>query len=82
MPRAMRRFEEGRFYHVYNRVGGGLLPFLDEGLKRNQALTYDLICEHRADTRPSPALESACGLSKGHKCLPGTVIQVLENPAA
>ncbi len=32
MSRAMRRFEEGRFYHVYNRVGGGLLPFLDEGL--------------------------------------------------
>jgi len=32
MPRAMRRFEEGRFYHVYNRVGGGLLPFLDEEL--------------------------------------------------
>ncbi len=32
MPRAMRRFEEGSFYHVYNRVSGGLLPFLDEGL--------------------------------------------------
>jgi len=32
MPRAMRRFEEGSFYHVYNRGSGGLLPFLDEGV--------------------------------------------------
>ena len=29
MPRAGRTFEEGRTYHVYNRVGGGLLPFTD-----------------------------------------------------
>lgn len=32
MPRAGRQFEEGRIYHVYNRVGGGLLPFADEEL--------------------------------------------------
>ncbi len=34
MPRAGRRFEEGRFYHVYNRVGGGLMPFEEQGLSR------------------------------------------------
>ena len=28
----MRRLEEGRIYHIHDRVGGGLLPFLDEGL--------------------------------------------------
>jgi len=32
MPRAGRSFEEGRTYHVYNRVAGGLAPFADEGL--------------------------------------------------
>jgi len=32
MPRAGRTFEEGRTYHVYNRVGGGLLPSTDRGL--------------------------------------------------
>jgi putative transposase len=32
MPRAGRSFEEGRAYHVYNRVAGGLMPFEDEGL--------------------------------------------------
>jgi len=32
VPRAGRTFEEGRIYHVYNRVGGGLLPFDDEEL--------------------------------------------------
>ncbi len=32
MPRAGRSFEEGRTYHVYNRVAGGLRPFEDEGL--------------------------------------------------
>jgi len=32
MPRAGRTFEEGRTYHVYNRVGGGLLPFTDREL--------------------------------------------------
>jgi hypothetical protein len=34
MPRAGRTFEEGRTYHVYNRVGGGLLPFTDEELAK------------------------------------------------
>ena len=29
MPRAVRSFEEGRIYHVYNRVGGGLQVFTD-----------------------------------------------------
>ncbi|MCP4896877.1 MAG: hypothetical protein GY906_07865 [bacterium] len=32
MPRAGRSFEEGRVYHVYNRVGGGLRLFSDEEL--------------------------------------------------
>jgi REP element-mobilizing transposase RayT len=32
MPRAGRSFEEGRIYHVYNRVGGGGLEFEDEAL--------------------------------------------------
>ncbi len=32
MPRAGRSFEEGRVYHLYNRVGGGLRLFWDEGL--------------------------------------------------
>jgi len=32
MPRAGRSFEEGRTYHVYNRVGGGGLEFSDEHL--------------------------------------------------
>jgi len=34
MPRAGRTFEEGRTYHVYNRVGGGLFPFIDEELTK------------------------------------------------
>ena len=34
MPRAGRTFEEGRTYHVFNRVGGGLLPFTDEELAK------------------------------------------------
>ena len=34
MPRAGRSFEEGRAYHAYNRVGGGLLPFSDEDLAK------------------------------------------------
>ena len=32
MPRAGRTFEEGRIYHVYNRVGGGWMAFDDEKL--------------------------------------------------
>ncbi len=32
MPRPPRALEEGRLYHVYNRVGGGAMPFADEGL--------------------------------------------------
>lgn len=32
MPRARRRFEEGRTYHVYNRVSGGSVVFDDEAL--------------------------------------------------
>jgi REP element-mobilizing transposase RayT len=32
MPRAGRRFEEGRIYHVYNRVGGGGSAFSDDEL--------------------------------------------------
>ena len=32
MPRAGRSFEEGRIYHVYNRVGGGWMAFSDEKL--------------------------------------------------
>ena len=32
MPRAGRTFEEGRIYHVYNRVGGGWMVFEDEKL--------------------------------------------------
>ncbi len=32
MPRAWRTFEEGRTYHVYNRVGGRLMPLNDEDL--------------------------------------------------
>jgi len=32
MPQAGRTFEEGRIYHVYNRVGGGWMAFDDEGL--------------------------------------------------
>ena len=34
MPRAGRTFEEGRTYHVYNRVGGGFLPFTDDELAK------------------------------------------------
>ena len=30
MPRAGRSFEEGRTYHVYNRVAGGKLEFEDD----------------------------------------------------
>jgi len=30
MPRAGRRFREGRTCHVYNRVAGGLEPFADK----------------------------------------------------
>ena len=32
MPRAGRSFEEGRIYHVYNRVGGGWMAFDEEKL--------------------------------------------------
>ena len=32
MARAGRSFEEGRIYHVYNRVGGGSREFSDEEL--------------------------------------------------
>jgi len=32
MARAGRSFEEGRIYHVYNRVGGGSKAFTDEEL--------------------------------------------------
>jgi REP element-mobilizing transposase RayT len=32
MARAGRSFEEGRIYHVYNRVGGGSMEFSDEDL--------------------------------------------------
>ena len=32
MPRAGRSFEEGRVYHVYNRLGGGLRLFSDDDL--------------------------------------------------
>jgi REP element-mobilizing transposase RayT len=32
MPRAGRSFEEGRVYHIYNRVGGASMEFADEGL--------------------------------------------------
>jgi hypothetical protein len=32
MARAGRSFEEGRIYHVYNRVGGGAKEFTDEEL--------------------------------------------------
>jgi len=32
MPRAARSFEEGRVYHVYNRLGGGLMEFTDDAL--------------------------------------------------
>jgi len=34
MPRAGRSFEEGRIYHVFNRVGGGSPVLADEGLAR------------------------------------------------
>jgi len=34
MPRAGRCFEEGRTYHVYNRVAGGWMVFEDEELAR------------------------------------------------
>ena len=32
MPRPVRRLEEGRIYHVYNRVGGEGMPFSEESL--------------------------------------------------
>jgi putative transposase len=32
MPRAGRSFEEGRIYHIYNRVGGGWTAFADDEL--------------------------------------------------
>ena len=32
MPRPARALEEGRIYHVYNRVGGDAKPFTDEEL--------------------------------------------------
>jgi REP element-mobilizing transposase RayT len=32
MPRPARALEEGRIYHVYNRVGGDAIPFADETL--------------------------------------------------
>ncbi len=32
MPRAGRSFEEGRTYHVYNRVAGGRMAFEDDEL--------------------------------------------------
>ncbi len=34
MPRGGRTFEEGRTYHVYNRVGGGLMPFSERDLAK------------------------------------------------
>jgi putative transposase len=34
VPRALRRFEEGRFYHVYNRAGGSSQPLEEEVLAR------------------------------------------------
>jgi putative transposase len=34
MPRVGRRFEQGRVYHVYNRVGGAWMPFDDERLSQ------------------------------------------------
>ncbi len=35
MPRAGRTFDEGLTYHVYNRVGGGRMPFTDETLAKS-----------------------------------------------
>lgn len=32
MPRPLRNLEEGRIYHVYNRVGGEGMPFSEESL--------------------------------------------------
>ena len=32
MPRPARALEEGRTYHVYNKVGGDVMPFIDEAL--------------------------------------------------
>lgn len=32
MPRPARELEEGRIYHVYNKVGGDAMPFADEEL--------------------------------------------------
>ena len=32
MPRANRTLEEGRIYHVYNRVGGEGFPFAEDAL--------------------------------------------------
>ena len=32
MPRPVRSLEEGRIYHVYNRVGGEGMPFSEESL--------------------------------------------------
>ena len=32
MARAGRSFEEGRIYHIYNRVGGGSREFSDKEL--------------------------------------------------
>jgi len=34
MPRPGRALEEGRIYHVYNRVGGDGMPFRDEDLSK------------------------------------------------
>lgn len=52
MPRPARALEEGRTYHVYNKVGGDSMPFTDEALasrfvlllrrvvKRDELLVY------------------------------------------
>lgn len=42
MPRAGRSFEEGRIYHVYNRVGGGLMEFADDELAATFVTTLRL----------------------------------------
>ena len=46
MPRAERSFEEGRIYHVYNRVGGGSIEFADDELAATFITFLRLVMRH------------------------------------
>ena len=52
MARPGRHFEEGRIYHIYNRVGGGWAVFEDEELAgRFAALLREAMDRAASETR-------------------------------